>query len=140
MDMRRRPGGFIAEAWVSSSCTSPIRPVGAGFRSVWRPEPGAVPTSERALDLLMRADIFEQTLQQRYLGNKRFSLEGNTSLLPAVDEILDVAGERGALELVMGMSHRGRLNVIIHVASVPRTRCLPNLKTSTRAACWVRAT
>ena len=74
---------------------------------------------ERALDLLMRADLFEQTLQQRYLGNKRFSLEGNTSLLPAADEILDVAGEHGALELVMGMSHRGRLNVIIHVAKRP---------------------
>ncbi|MGA2002845.1 MAG: 2-oxoglutarate dehydrogenase E1 component [Terriglobales bacterium] len=73
----------------------------------------------RALDLLMRADLFEQTLQARYLGNKRFSLEGNTSLLPAVDEILDIAGERGALELVMGMSHRGRLNVIIHVARRP---------------------
>src|SRR5271169_872767 len=73
----------------------------------------------RALDLLTRADLFEQTLQQRYLGNKRFSLEGNTSLLPAVDEILDVAGERGALELVMGMSHRGRLNVVIHVAKRP---------------------
>ncbi len=81
-------------------------------------EPGAV-DQQRALDLLIRADLFEQTLQQRYLGNKRFSLEGNTSLLPAVDEILDVAGERGALELVMGMSHRGRLNVIIHVARRP---------------------
>ena len=76
-------------------------------------------TRERALDLLMRADLFEQTLQARYLGNKRFSLEGNTSLLPAVDEILDVAGEHGTLELVMGMSHRGRLNVIIHVAKRP---------------------
>jgi 2-oxoglutarate dehydrogenase E1 component len=74
---------------------------------------------ERALDLLMRAELFEQTLQSRYLGTKRFSLEGNTSLLPAVDEVLDVAGERGAVELVMGMSHRGRLNVIIHVARRP---------------------
>ncbi len=74
---------------------------------------------ERALDLLMRGDLFEQTLQARYLGTKRFSLEGGTSLLPAVDEILDVAGERGAVELVMGMSHRGRLNVIIHVARRP---------------------
>ena len=74
---------------------------------------------ERALALLARADLFEQTLQSRYLGNKRFSLEGNTSLLPAVDEILDVAGENGTLELVMGMSHRGRLNVIIHVARRP---------------------
>src|SRR6204780_3431468 len=74
---------------------------------------------ERAMDLLLRADLFEQTLQQRYLGNKRFSLEGNTSLLPAVDQILDVAGERGAVELVLGMSHRGRLNVVIHVANRP---------------------
>ncbi len=81
-------------------------------------EPGAV-DQNRAFELLMRADIFEQTLQQRYLGNKRFSLEGNTSLLTAVDEVLDVAGERGAVELVMGMSHRGRLNVVIHVAKRP---------------------
>jgi 2-oxoglutarate dehydrogenase E1 component len=81
-------------------------------------EPVAV-DRERALDVLVRADIFEQTLQQRYLGNKRFSLEGNTSLLPAVDQVLDVAGERGAVELVMGMSHRGRLSVVIHVANRP---------------------
>ena len=81
-------------------------------------EPAAT-DRERALDLLFRADIFEQTLQQRYLGNKRFSLEGNTSLLPAMDEVLDVAGEHGAVELVMGMSHRGRLSVIIHLAQRP---------------------
>ncbi|MBZ5666535.1 MAG: 2-oxoglutarate dehydrogenase E1 component [Acidobacteriia bacterium] len=81
-------------------------------------EPSAV-DRERALDLLLRADLFEQTLQQRYLGNKRFSLEGNTSLLPAMDQVLDVAGERGAVELVMGMSHRGRLNVVIHLAKRP---------------------
>jgi 2-oxoglutarate dehydrogenase E1 component len=81
-------------------------------------EPAPV-DQQRALDLLVRADLFEQTLQQRYLGNKRFSLEGNTSLLPAMDEVLDVAGERGAVELVMGMSHRGRLNVIIHLARRP---------------------
>src|SRR5262252_2175020 len=60
---------------------------------------------ELALDLLIQADVFEQTLQSRYLGNKRFSLEGNTSLLPLLDEVLDVAGENGAVELVMGMSH-----------------------------------
>src|SRR6266403_3221945 len=81
-------------------------------------DPAAV-DRERALDMLVRADIFEQTLQQRYLGNKRFSLEGNTSLLPAMDEVLDVAGEHGAVELVMGMSHRGRLSVIIHLAKRP---------------------
>ncbi len=81
-------------------------------------EPGHV-EQELALDLLIQADLFEQTLQHRYLGNKRFSLEGSTSLLPLLDEVLDVAGEHGAVELVMGMSHRGRLNVIIHIAKRP---------------------
>src|SRR5437763_1952532 len=71
---------------------------------------------QHALDLLIRADLFELVLQQRYLGTKRFSLEGVTALIPLVDEILDGAGQHGAVELVMGMSHRGRLNVIAQVA------------------------
>jgi 2-oxoglutarate dehydrogenase E1 component len=70
----------------------------------------------RALDLLIRADLFEQVLQQRYLGNKRFSLEGVTALIPLLDEILDAAGQQGAVELVMGMSHRGRMTVLVQVA------------------------
>ena len=70
----------------------------------------------RILDLLIRADIFEQVMQQRYLGSKRFSLEGVTALLPLVDEVLDSGSRLGSIELVMGMSHRGRLNVIAHVA------------------------
>src|SRR5438105_8023687 len=78
-------------------------------------EPAPV-DQEHVLDLLIRADLFELVLQQRYLGTKRFSLEGVTALLPLVDEILDAAAQRGAVELVMGMSHRGRLNVITHVA------------------------
>src|ERR1700678_3705315 len=71
---------------------------------------------QRILDLLIRADIFEQVMQQRYLGSKRFSLEGVTALIPLVDELLDTGSRLGACELVMGMSHRGRLNVIAHVA------------------------
>ena len=70
----------------------------------------------RALDLLIRAEFFELVLQHRYLGTKRFSLEGVTALIPLVDEILDGAGKHGTVELVMGMSHRGRLNVITHIA------------------------
>jgi 2-oxoglutarate dehydrogenase E1 component len=71
------------------------------------------------LDLLTRADIFEHVMQQRYLGSKRFSLEGTTALIPLVDEVLDTAARLGGIELVMGMSHRGRLNVIAHVAKRP---------------------
>ncbi len=79
-------------------------------------EPAEVVDREHVLDLLIRADLFEQVLQHRYLGTKRFSLEGVTALIPLVDEVLEEAGERGAQELVLGMSHRGRLNVMVHVA------------------------
>ena len=112
-------GAFIAAASAWNSCTSPTLSAAAGFRNTSKPNPPLVDQEQRALEMLMRADLFEQTLQQRYLGNKRFSLEGNTSLLTAVDQVLDVAGEHGAVELVMGMSHRGRLNVVIHVAKRP---------------------
>src|SRR4051794_4786061 len=74
---------------------------------------------QRTLDLLTRAELFELVLQQRYLGSKRFSLEGVTALIPLVDEILNGAGQHGAVELVMGMSHRGRLNAIAHIARRP---------------------
>jgi 2-oxoglutarate dehydrogenase E1 component len=86
-------------------------------------ESGAFEVTEKdqahILDLLIRADIFEQVMQQRYLGSKRFSLEGVTALLPLVDEILETGSRLGAIELVMGMSHRGRLNVIAHIAKRP---------------------
>src|SRR6202162_206019 len=78
------------------------------------PQP-AVDQSQ-VLDQLIRADLFEQVLQQRYLGSKRFSLEGVTALIPLADEIIDASGQRGAVNLVMGMSHRGRLNIIVHIA------------------------
>src|SRR3989449_3844173 len=102
--------------------------VGAEFMHISDPErrrwiqermEEGVPTAvdqEHVLDQLIRADLFELVLQQRYLGSKRFSLEGVTALIPLVDEILEGAGQHGVIELVMGMSHRGRLNVIAHIA------------------------
>ncbi|MGC2160982.1 MAG: 2-oxoglutarate dehydrogenase E1 component [Silvibacterium sp.] len=69
---------------------------------------------QRILELLTRADIFEQVIQSRYLGTKRFSLEGVTALIPFLDELLNRAAEFGAQRSVMGMSHRGRLNVMVN--------------------------
>src|SRR5580704_11679447 len=92
------------------------------YQQMESPNPASEITKKdqkRVLDLLIRADIFEQVMQQRYLGSKRFSLEGVTALIPLVDEILDTGSGLGATELVMGMSHRGRLNVIAHVAKRP---------------------
>ncbi|AXC13390.1 2-oxoglutarate dehydrogenase E1 component [Acidisarcina polymorpha] len=69
----------------------------------------------RTLELLLRADLFEQVIQSRYLGTKRFSLEGVTVLVPFIDELLHHAAEHGAVSGVIGMSHRGRLNVMVNV-------------------------
>ena len=89
-------------------------------RRRWIAERLEAPTSEvnqqKILERLIRADLFEQVLQARYLGTKRFSLEGVTALIPLLDSILDTAGEHGAVESVMAMSHRGRLNVMVHAA------------------------
>jgi len=76
--------------------------------------PEAAPDRRRILERLVRAEIFEQVLQTRYLGTKRYSLEGNAALIPLLDEILDASGELGAEQGVVAMSHRGRLNVMVH--------------------------
>jgi 2-oxoglutarate dehydrogenase E1 component len=81
--------------------------------------PAAKPQQAKILERLIRADLFEQVLQARYLGAKRFSLEGNTSLIPLLDSMLEVIGAHGALECIMAMSHRGRLNVMTHAACKP---------------------
>ena len=73
----------------------------------------------RILDQLVRADVFEQTIHSRYIGTKRYSLEGNTALIPLLDEILNSASGYGAEQAVLAMSHRGRLNVIINIVSRP---------------------
>jgi 2-oxoglutarate dehydrogenase E1 component len=74
---------------------------------------------QKILERLVRADLFEQILQSRYLGSKRFSLEGNTSLIPLLDSVLDAAGDLGGIDSVMAMSHRGRLSVMAHIACKP---------------------
>ncbi|MGI9101881.1 MAG: 2-oxoglutarate dehydrogenase E1 component [Terriglobales bacterium] len=73
------------------------------------------PDSARILDQLLRAELFEQVLQSRYLGTKRFSLEGVTALVPMLDRMMQSAIGRGTVQVVLAMSHRGRLNVMVHI-------------------------
>ena len=72
------------------------------------------PDREYILERLVRADIFEQVLQTRYLGTKRYSLEGDSALIPLLDSILEAGSSLGAEQGVVAMSHRGRLNVMVH--------------------------
>src|SRR5579871_5841103 len=117
------PYAAAARAIYSSTIGVEINHIYAPERRRWIYEhmEAEAPAEDQAriLDLLTRADIFEQVMQQRYLGSKRFSLEGVTALIPLVDQILETGSQLGAIELVMGMSHRGRLNVIAHVAKRP---------------------
>jgi len=66
-----------------------------------------------------RAEMFESFIHTKYVGQKRFSLEGGESLLLALDAILESCDQRGVCELVMGMAHRGRLNVLANFLNKP---------------------
>jgi 2-oxoglutarate dehydrogenase E1 component len=79
----------------------------------------ALVNREEILDKLVEADIFEQMLQTLYIGTKRFSLEGNTALIPMLDEVLKSGAHLGAEECVMAMSHRGRLTVVWDIVGRP---------------------
>ena len=68
------------------------------------------------LHTLVRAEAFEAFLQTKFVGQKRFSLEGGESLIPLLDTILHGAAEDGLAEVTIGMAHRGRLNVLANVA------------------------
>jgi 2-oxoglutarate dehydrogenase E1 component len=71
------------------------------------------------LDRLNAAEAFERFLHSKYMGHKRFSLEGAESTIPMLDTLLEDAGESGVVEIVMGMSHRGRLNVLANIVGKP---------------------
>jgi len=71
------------------------------------------------LQELIAADTFEETLHTMYLGAKRFSLEGSTSLIPLLRTIIDQASQGEVEQIVLGMAHRGRLNVLAHVMGKP---------------------
>lgn len=71
--------------------------------------------SKHILDLLNKAEGLERYLHSKYVGQKRFSLEGGESLIPCLDEMIQRGGAMGVKEVVMGMAHRGRLNVLVNL-------------------------
>ncbi|NLJ01019.1 MAG: 2-oxoglutarate dehydrogenase E1 component [Bacteroidales bacterium] len=73
----------------------------------------------RILDSLIKASGFEDYMHKKFVGQKRFSLEGSESIIPALDAIISRGGEYNVNEVVMGMAHRGRLNVLTNVMKKP---------------------
>ncbi|UNX53998.1 multifunctional oxoglutarate decarboxylase/oxoglutarate dehydrogenase thiamine pyrophosphate-binding subunit/dihydrolipoyllysine-residue succinyltransferase subunit [Georgenia sp. TF02-10] len=81
--------------------------------------PYAKPSSEQQLQILRKlgqAEAFETFLQTKFVGQKRFSLEGGESLIPLLDTVLTGAAREGLDEVAIGMAHRGRLNVLANIA------------------------
>ena len=70
---------------------------------------------ERVLAKLNEATAFENFMHTKYVGQKRFSVEGNESLIPALDTLINKSAEHGVEEVIVGMAHRGRLNVLANI-------------------------
>ncbi|RUL66154.1 2-oxoglutarate dehydrogenase E1 component [Dyella dinghuensis] len=74
---------------------------------------------QRIMDGLTAADGLERYLHTKYVGQKRFSLEGGDSLIPMMDDVVRAAGDNGVKDLVIGMAHRGRLNMLVNILGKP---------------------
>ncbi len=74
---------------------------------------------KRILEKLTQADGLERYLHTKYVGQKRFSLEGGDSLIPLLDELVNRGGADGMNDMVLGMAHRGRLNVLVNILGKP---------------------
>lgn len=84
-------------------------------RQLVNPEPIDAEIKKQLLWKLTSAEQFEHFLGKKYLGQKRFSLEGCESIIPLLDQLIKGAGAQGVDEIILGMAHRGRLNVLANV-------------------------
>jgi 2-oxoglutarate dehydrogenase E1 component len=76
-------------------------------------------TALRLFEKLFQADYFENFLAKKYVGKKRFSLEGGESTIPLLDTVIEQAGKHKMDGIVIGMAHRGRLNVLVNIIQKP---------------------
>jgi multifunctional 2-oxoglutarate metabolism enzyme len=79
------------------------------------PEPAPVEVKKQLLNRLIAAEQFEKFLHTKYLGQKRFSVEGGESVIPILDQLIIGAATRGVEDVVFGMAHRGRLTVLANI-------------------------
>jgi 2-oxoglutarate dehydrogenase E1 component len=112
------PAGLFARTWYCGAIGAEFMHIPDPLKRRWIQEQieKEAPSfdGEPILDRLIAAEVLEDMLHARYPGTKRFSLEGATALIPLLDEILTDAANGGASEVMLGMSHRGRLNVMVH--------------------------
>ncbi len=78
-------------------------------------QPLSLEKKKRILEKLNEASVFESFLHKKFIGQKRFSIEGGESAIPALDTIIQDGAKKGVQEVVIGMAHRGRLNVLTNI-------------------------
>ncbi len=128
------PGRTLAEAYprlqetYCGTISYEVEHIGSHEERVWLRqviESGEHRTSltpeakRRLLSRLTAVDTLERFLHKAYLGQKRFSIEGLDVLVPMLDQTVELAGASGARRVVLGMAHRGRLNVLAHIVGLP---------------------
>jgi len=84
--------------------------------------------SDFILRRLLETELFERFLHARYVGSKRFSIDGVAGIIPLLDSILDTAASEGAQFLYLGMSHRGRLNVMRNIVNISREQMFAGME------------
>src|SRR5579875_1239494 len=123
------PGGTLAEALprlretYCGTMAYEIEHIASNRQRLWLREaiesgrfrkPLTTDEQKRLLRRLTEVDAFERFMHKSYLGQKQFSVEGLDMTVPMIDELIQLSGTRGAREVVIGMAHRGRLNVLAH--------------------------
>jgi 2-oxoglutarate dehydrogenase E1 component len=93
--------------------------------------------AEALLDRLTSVEVFEHFLHQTFPGKTRFSVEGLDMLVPMLDEILCSAADHGVRHALLGMAHRGRLNVLAHVLDKPYAQILAEFKDPVQPMSWL---
>jgi len=128
------PGRTLADAYpelLKTYCGTiayEVEHIGSHQERVWlrqviesgqhRP-PLAADEKRKLLSRLTAVEMLERFLHTAYLGQKRFSIEGLDALVPMLDLTIELAGQAGARRVVLGMAHRGRLNVLAHIVGLP---------------------
>jgi 2-oxoglutarate dehydrogenase E1 component len=94
--------------------------------------PGDPIDARTLLERLSQVECLERFLQRSFPGKTRFSLEGLDMLVPVLDEVIGEAAEAGTRHILIGMAHRGRLNVLVHILNTPVARILAEFKDPAR--------
>src|SRR5436853_92070 len=128
------PGRTLAEAYPKlqetycGTIAYEVEHIGSHQERVWlrqviesgdHKKPLAPEMKRKLLARLTAVETLERFLHKAYLGQKRFSIEGLDALVPMLDQTVELAGTNGARRVVLGMAHRGRLNVLAHIVGLP---------------------